>query len=103
MAKEDKSALINKAVAAIRAGEFTDYSKAAARFGVDRTSVSKRVRGLTKPRQEANSLYLQCLTTAQEEVLIGYINKLTDQGMPPTSHIVKNLAEEIRGYKVRKN
>jgi hypothetical protein len=103
MARGDKSALINKAVAAIRAGDFADYSKAAARFGVDRTSVSKRVRGLTKPRQEANSLYLQCLTTAQEEVLIGHINKLTDRGMPLTSYIVKNLAEEIRGCKVGKN
>jgi hypothetical protein len=30
MAKEDKSALINKTVAAIRAGEFADYSKVAA-------------------------------------------------------------------------
>jgi hypothetical protein len=29
MAKGDKSALINKAVAAIHAGEFADYSKAA--------------------------------------------------------------------------
>jgi hypothetical protein len=30
MARGDKSALINKAVAVIRAGEFADYSKAAA-------------------------------------------------------------------------
>jgi hypothetical protein len=30
MVRGDKSALINKAVAAIRAGEFADYSKAAA-------------------------------------------------------------------------
>jgi hypothetical protein len=30
MAKRDKSALINKAVAAIRVSEFADYNKAAA-------------------------------------------------------------------------
>jgi hypothetical protein len=58
MARGDKSALINKAVAAIRAGEFADYSKTAARFGVNCTFVLKRVRGLTKPRQKANSFYL---------------------------------------------
>jgi hypothetical protein len=58
MAKEDKSALLNKAVAVIRAGKFADYSKTASRFGVDYTSVSKRVRGLIKPRQEANFFYL---------------------------------------------
>ena len=37
MARADKSALISKAVAALRAKEFADYSKAAACFGVDRT------------------------------------------------------------------
>ena len=58
IARADKSALISQAVAAIHAGEFTDYSKAAAYFGVDRTSVSKRVRGLTKTRQEANSFFI---------------------------------------------
>jgi hypothetical protein len=103
MARADKSALISKVVAAFRAGEFADYSKAATYFRVDRTLVSKRVRGLTKTRQEANSFYHQCLTNVQEEVLIGYINNLTDQGMPPTSYIVKNLAEEIRGREVGKN
>ena len=35
--------------------------------------------------------------------LIGHINKLTDRGIPPTSQIVKNLAEEIRGKEVGKN
>jgi hypothetical protein len=64
MARADKSALISQAIAAIRAGEFIDYSKAAAHFGVDRISISKRVRGLTKTRQEANSFFLQCFTDA---------------------------------------
>jgi hypothetical protein len=50
MAREDKSALINKTVAAIHVSEFADYSKTAAKFGVNRTSVLKHVRGLTKPR-----------------------------------------------------
>ena len=36
-------------------------------------------------------------------VYIDHINRLTDQWMPPTSHIVKNLAEEIRGGPVGKN
>ena len=58
MARVDKSALISKAADIIRAGEFTDFSKAAAYFSIDCTSVSKRVRGLTKTRREANSFYL---------------------------------------------
>ena len=39
----------------------------------------------------------------QEEVLIERINRLSDRAMPPTSHIVRNLAEEIRGGRVGKN
>ena len=57
MAKADKSALISQAVTVIRAGKFADYSKAAAHFGVDRTSILKRVRGLSKTRQETNLFF----------------------------------------------
>jgi hypothetical protein len=103
MARTDKSARIATAIAAIRSGEITDYSKAAEKYKVDRTTISKRIRGLTKSRKEADSLFRQCLTDAQEEILIAHINKLTDRGMPPTSHIVRNLAEEIKGAKVGKN
>lgn len=103
MARTDKSARIAAAIAAIRSGEITDYSKAAEKYKVDRTTISKRIRGLTKSRKEADSFFRQCLTDAQEEILIAYINKLTDRGMPPTSHIVRNLAEEIKGAKVGKN
>ncbi|KAL5316020.1 hypothetical protein ACEPPN_016894 [Leptodophora sp. 'Broadleaf-Isolate-01'] len=46
---------------------------------------------------------IQCLTDEQEEVLIKHINRMTERGMPPTSQIVKNLAEEIIGKPVGKN
>jgi hypothetical protein len=103
MARADKSALVEKAVSAIKRGEFTDYSKAAERYGCDRTSVSKRIRGLTKTRKETTSFFHKALTDTQEELLISRINYLTNRGMPPTSAIVKNLAKEIRGYDVGKN
>jgi hypothetical protein len=103
MARIDKSARITKAIGAIQRGEFTDYSKAAKYYECSRSAVSRRIRGLTKTRQQANSFWHQCLTIEQEEVLIHRINHLTDRGMPPTSHIVKNLAEEIRGAEVGKN
>jgi hypothetical protein len=97
MARADKSARIERAIAAIRSGEFIDYSKAAEKSGCDRTTISKRIRGLTKSKKDADTFFRQCLTNAQEETLIAQINKLTDRGIPPTSHIVRNLAEEIRG------
>jgi hypothetical protein len=103
MARIDKSARVDKAVAAIKRGEFTNYAKAAENFECTRSAVSRRVRGLTKSRRDANSFWHQCLTIEQEETLIQRINYLTDRAMPPTSHIVKNLAEEIRGEPVGKN
>jgi hypothetical protein len=98
-----KSKRIDAAVAAIRRGEFSDYAKAAKEYKCDRGAVSRRIRGLTKSKKEADSFLRQCLTDEQEEVLIQRINDLTDRGMPPTSQIVKNLAEEIRGERVGKN
>ena len=103
MARIDKSARVTEAVDAIKRGEFSDYTKAAQHFRCSHSAVSRRVRGLTRTRKEANSFWHQCLTIEQEEVLIYRINTLTDRAMPPTSHIVRNLAEEIRGAPVGKN
>ena len=66
MARADKSALISQAVAAIRAGKFVDYSKAAAHFGVDRTSVSKRVRDLTKTSRRPTYPFSNALRTTKK-------------------------------------
>jgi hypothetical protein len=101
--KITKSSRIDAAVAAIQRGEFADYSNAAVHYKCSHTAVSRRVRGLTKLKKEANSFWHQCLTIKQEEVLIDRINYLTDRSMPPTSHIVRNLVEEIRGGPVGKN
>jgi len=57
MARADKSVAITKAVDTIKRGEFIDYSKAAAKYRCDRTSVSKRIRLLTKTRRDADSLF----------------------------------------------
>ena len=73
-----KSKAVDSAVAAIQRGEFTDYANAARKYGCLRTAVSRRVRGLTKTKREANSFWYQCLSIEQEEVLINQINYLTD-------------------------
>ncbi len=97
-----KSSRIDAAIAAIQRGEFSDYASAAREHKCDRGALSRRIRGLTKSK-EANSFWHQCLTIEQEEVLIDRINYLTDRSMPPTSHIVRNLVEEIRRGPVKKN
>ena len=98
-----KSKAINKAVAVIQRGDFFHYSDTAAEYKCNREALSWRIRGLTKSKKEADSFWRQCLTDEQKDVLIQRINDLTDQGMPPTSQIIKNLAEEIKGARIRKN
>ena len=103
MTKEGKSVRIPQPIAVLRTREFIDYNKAAVYFKVERTSISKRARGLTRNKEKANSFYFQCLTNKQKKVLIGYINTLTDQEMPLTRYIVKNLVEEIKEIEISKN
>jgi hypothetical protein len=98
-----KTIAINKAVAAIQRGEFVHYANAAEHYECSSSAVSRRIRGLTKSKKDANSIWHQCLTIEQEELLIHRINVITDRSMPPTSHIVRNLVEEIRGKQVGKN
>jgi hypothetical protein len=80
-----------------------NFSGTAKKYGVDRMTLTRRFRGTQTSYREARSENLQCLTLAQEEVLISFINKLTDRSMPPTSQIVKNCAEELAGQPVGKN
>jgi hypothetical protein len=94
---------IEKAIDLLNRELLPNVKAMAKRAYLDYTTLSRRYRGITTSRAEANSLYRQCLTKAQEEALIKQINKLSNRNMPPTSHIVKNLAEEICGRKVYKN
>jgi len=98
-----KTLRINKAVAAIQRGEFIHYANTTQHYKCSRSAVSRRMRALTKSKKDTNSFWYQCLTNEQEEVLIYRINTLTNRGMPPTSHIIKNLTEELRGKQVGKN
>ena len=98
-----KSDVIDKAVDSIRSGEFLNASQAAAHFGCDRTSISKRLKGQTCHKAHADSVGRQCLTDLQERELIRRINDLSESQMPPTSRIVRNFAEELKGKSVGKN
>lgn len=86
---------IDSAIAWLQSQEKHNYSEAARRYNVKRTTVERRFQGKTTSRAEANSEY-QLLTTTQEKTPIDRINRLTNRNMAPTSQI-KNIAEEIRG------
>ena len=80
-----------------------NYKATAKKYSVGRTTLRQRYLGQTLSIQAAASKYRQRLTSIQEETLIKHINSLTNRGLPPTSRIVRNLAEEIIGGPVGKN
>ena len=80
-----------------------NYSAIAKKHSLERTTLMRRHLGKTVSRREATYLYHSLLSRAQEEALIKQINKLTVRGLPPTTQIVTNLAEEIIGREVHKN
>jgi hypothetical protein len=92
-----------EALASLESQEVPNYAATAKKFNLQRTTVMRRHQGRSRPRVQFLSESVQCLTNEQEKTLISYINCLTDRNMPPTSHIVRNLAEEIIGKRVRKN
>ena len=103
MSDATHNARIDSALAELASQSKPNYTATAKKWSVERTTLAKRHKGQTVSKQAANAQFRQRLNATQEEVLIGYINKLTDRGMPPTSRIVRNLAEEMVGSVVAKN
>jgi Tc5 transposase DNA-binding domain len=99
----DHNARIQAAITDLESQERVNYRAAAKKWNLDRTTLARRHRGETGSNQEATSYARRQLTDIQEKTLIGYINKLSDRGLPPTPQIVKNLAEEIAGGALGKN
>ena len=80
-----------------------NFKRTARIYGTVESTLRRRYKGQTVSRQEANSMYRQRLTDAQEDSLIRQINVLTDRGIPPTPSMVKNFAEEVLKDSVGKN
>jgi Tc5 transposase DNA-binding domain len=98
-----KNARIKAAMAMLDSQSTLNYVAAARAFQIHPTTLARRYRGQTVSREEANSTFRQCLNNTQEDTLLGYIDDLTNRHIPPTSQIIKNLAEEIIGRPVGKN
>ena len=97
------NAQIEAAIAHLNRQETHNYAAAARRYGIDRTTLMRRHKGLTVSRAEANSTFRQHLNDMQEDELLRYIDALTDRHILLITQIIKNLAEEILKGPVRKN
>src|SRR3954447_17346589 len=94
---------IQSAIADLKSQGDANFSKIARKWGVNRTTLRRRFKGEQRSYEQFRSEAKQCLSEAEEEVRIGQINKLSERGLPLTSRIARNLAEEILGGSVGKN
>ena len=94
---------IPEEIADLDTQEVPNIRETARKYKVDRKTLGNRQQGKTTSIVEAVSETHQALTNAQEKALISIINKLTECRIPPTSAIIRNLTEKIRGAPIRKN
>ena len=82
------------ALDALKAGESFSYTEIAKQYGVQRSTLSRRHRGITQPGEVGNQKNRN-LNATQESKLLKYINKLCERGLPPTLEIIRNFRLEI--------
>jgi transposase-like protein len=75
------------------------YREVAKRFGVDRNTLSRRHKGKTQSHATA-SQQQQVLSPLQEQELVRYIERCTEQGLPPTREMVRNFASAVAKWEV---
>jgi hypothetical protein len=85
---------IEEALADLALQESPNYKRTAKKYGVTRTVLSRRHRGLCRSIHEARE-FQRLLSTEQEAALINHINKLSEAGIPPTPSMVRVFAFEI--------
>jgi hypothetical protein len=88
--------LIELALQDLRLSDIPNISATAKLYNVDRSTLSRRHRNVTNPKPICYENQ-QLLSQQQEKDLVKYINKLTKKGLPPTTAMVRNFAEQIAG------
>ena len=74
---------IDAALAALELQDPPNYTRTAKEFNVNRSTLSRRYRQITRAREDATEMK-SLLLIQQERTLLGYINLLIKRGLPPT-------------------
>ena len=82
------------ALKSLKLRESPNYTTIAKQYGVNRTTLSRRHRGVTRSWAEKISNDWN-LNPTQELELVKYIDSLSKRGLPPTREIIRNFASEI--------
>ncbi|KAL5400226.1 hypothetical protein PMIN03_013118 [Paraphaeosphaeria minitans] len=75
-------------------GEEFLYTEVATKYGINRSTLSRRHRGITATRA-ATANNQQKLSPQQEQELVQYIKGLTERHLPPTREMIQNFASTI--------
>ena len=75
------------------------YRQAAYRFGVDRTTLSRRYQGETRSNEDMGKAQ-QLLNPQQEVELVRYIKRCTRRGLPSTREMVHNFGSAIAKWEI---
>ena len=98
-----KATQIELAIAHLNRQKTPNYAATARAYGVQRTTLWRRHKGLNESHAVASSKHRKNLTEVEEKELLRYINAMTDRQIPPTTQIIINLAEELLHGPVEKN
>lgn len=88
---------MEEALAAIESlgeGEKLRYQEIADKYDVNRSTLSRRHRGVQRSMKEY-AVNKQLLRPHQEEELVNYIIGLTERGFPPTKEMIQSFAREV--------
>jgi transposase-like protein len=72
------------AIAYLKDQDVLNYAAVAKLFDVKPTTLRRRFLGISTSRAAAHAEHHQLLNTAQEEVLLSYIDKMTARHITPT-------------------
>jgi hypothetical protein len=82
------------AIESLGEGEQFTYKEIAHRYSVNRSTLSRRHRGVQRSIEEY-AVTRQLLSPHQEEELVKYIIRLTERGLPPTKEMIQTFAREV--------
>ena len=95
-------ASIDAALADLALQDSPNYTETARRFNVNRSTLSRRHRGVTVSIKEGRQT-TSILSNQQEKSLISYINQLTERGIPFTNAMIQVFARNLSKKEPEKN
>lgn len=88
-------AAIQTAMESLKSQEASNVSATARKFKIHETTLRCRYKGEQVSRAKATSLYHNRITDTQEDMLLQYIQDLTNRCLSSTHKMTQNLVEEM--------